>query len=83
MKKANIYKVSLKDLSTKDGKIQITCVATNLQEAISTVTPYIWNSNTNKAEYVKYRENDIIEIKLVESEVNVQDYIPDYKKEEE
>ena len=83
MKKANIYKVSLKDLSTKDGKIQITCVAINLQEAISTVTPYIWNSNTNKAEYVKYKENDVIEIKLVESGVAVQNYIPDYKEEEE
>ena len=83
MKKANIYKVSLKDLSTKDGKIQITCVATNLQEAISTVTPYIWNSNTNKADYVKYKENDIIEVKLTESGVTVQSYIPDYKEEEE
>lgn len=82
MKKANIYKVSLKDLSTKDGKIQITCVATNLQEAISTVTPFIWNNNTNKAEYVKYNENDVIEIKLVESGVTVQNYIPDYKEEE-
>lgn len=82
MKKANIYKVSLKDLSTKDGKIQITCVATNLHEAINTVTPYVWNSNTNKAEYVKYKENDVIEIKLVESGVTVQNYIPDYKEEE-
>ena len=83
MKKANIYKVSLKDLSTKDGKIQITCVATNLQEAISTVTPYIWNSNTNKAEYIKYKESDVISVILVESEVAVQSYIPDYKEEEE
>lgn len=82
MKKANIYKVSLKDLSTKDGKIQITCVAINLQEAISTVTPYVWNSNTNKAEYIKYKENDVIEVILVESEVTVQNYIPDYKEEE-
>ena len=82
MKKANIYKVSLKDLSTKDGKIQITCVAVNLQEAISTVTPYVWNSNTNKAEYIKYKENDVIEVILVESEVTVQNYIPDYKEEE-
>ena len=82
MKKANIYKVSLKDLSTKDGKIQITCVAINLQEAISIVTPYVWNSNTNKAEYIKYKENDVIEVILVESEVTVQNYIPDYKEEE-
>ena len=82
MKKANIYKVSLKDLSTKDGKIQITCVATNLQEAISTTTPYIWNSNTQKAEYIKYKENDVIEVILVESGVTVQNYIPDYKEEE-
>ena len=83
MKKANIYKVSLKDLSTKDGKIQITCVATNLQEAISTTTPYIWNSNTNKAEYIKYKESDVLEIKLIETGVAVQSYIPDYKEEEE
>ena len=82
MKKANIYKVSLKDLSTKYGKIQITCVAINLKEAISTVTPYVWNSNTNKAEYIKYKENDVIEVILVESEVTVQNYIPDYKEEE-
>ena len=83
MKKANIYKVSLKDLSKKDGKIQITCVATNLQDAISTVTPYIWNNNTNKAEYIKYKENDVIGVILVESGVIVQNYIPDYKEEEE
>ena len=82
MKKANIYKVSLKDLSTKDGKIQITCVATNLQEAITTVTPYIWNTDTNTAEYVKYKENDVLEVKLVETGVTVQNYIPDYKEEE-
>ena len=83
MKKANIYKVSLKDLSTKDGKIQITCVATSLQEVINTVTPYIWNSNTNKAEYIKYKENDVIGVILMESGVIVQDYIPDYKEEGE
>ena len=82
MKKANIYKVSLKDLSTKDSKIQITCVATNLQEAISAVTPYIWNNNTNKAEYIKYKESDILEVKLVETGVTIQNYIPDYKEEE-
>ena len=82
MKKANIYKVSLKDLSTKDGKIQITCVATNLQEAITTAAPYIWNTDTNKAEYIKYKENDILEIRLVESGVTVQDYISNYKEEE-
>ena len=82
MKKANIYKVSLKDLSTKDCKIQITCIATNLQEAISTVTPYIWNSNTNKAEYIKYKESDVLEVILVEPGVTVQNYIPDYKEEE-
>ena len=83
MKKANIYKVSLKDLSTKDGKIQITCVATNIQEAISTTTPYIWNSNTQKAEYIKYKESDVLEVILVETDVTVQNYIPDYKEEEE
>lgn len=83
MKKANIYKVSVKDKSVKEGKIQITCVATSLSEAVTTVAPYVWNSDTQKPEYIKYKESDIIEIKLVEAEVNVQDYIPDYKKEEE
>ena len=83
MKKANIYKVSVKDKSVKEGKIQITCVATSLSEAVTTVAPYVWNPDTQKSEYIKYKENDIIEIKLVEAEVNVQDYIPDYKKEEE
>ena len=83
MKKANIYKVSIKDKSVKEGKVQITCVATSLQEAISIVTPYIWNSNTNKAEYMKYKENDVIGVILVESGVTVQNYIPDYKEEEE
>ena len=83
MKKANIYKVSVKDKSVKEGKIQITCVATSLSEAVTTIAPYVWNSDTHKSEYIKYKESDIIEIKLVEAEVNVQDYIPDYKKEEE
>ena len=83
MKKANIYKVSVKDKSAKEGKTQITCVATSLSEAITTVAPYVWNPDTQKSEYIKYKESDIIEIKLVEAGVNVQDYIPDYKKEEE
>ena len=83
MKKANIYKVSVKDKSVKEGKIQITCVATSLSEAVTTVAPYVWNPDIQKSEYIKYKESDIIEIKLVEAEVNVQDYIPDYKKEEE
>lgn len=83
MKKANIYKVSVKDKSVKEGKIQITCVATSLSDAVTTVAPYVWNPDTQKAEYIKYKESDVIEIKLVEAEVNVQDYIPDYKKEEE
>lgn len=83
MKKANIYKVSVKDKSAKEGKIQITCVATSLSEAVTTVAPYVWNPDTQKSEYIKYKESDIIEIKLIEAEVHVQDYIPDYKKEEE
>lgn len=82
MKKANIYKVSVKDKSAKEGKTQITCVATSLSEAVTTVAPYVWNSDTQKSEYIKYKESDIIEIKLVEEEVNVQDYISDYKEEE-
>lgn len=83
MKKANIYKVSVKDKSTKEGKIQITCVATSLSEAVTTASPSVYNLTTQKVEYVKYKESDVIEVKLVESEVNVQDYIPDYKEEEE
>ena len=83
MKKANIYKVSIKDKSVKEGKIQITCVATSLSEAVTTVTPLVWNNDTQKSEYIKYKERDVIEVKLLESEVNVQDYISDYKEEEE
>lgn len=83
MKKANIYKVSVKDKSAKEGKIQITCVATSLSEAVTTVAPTVWNPDTQNVEYIKYKESDIIEVKLVEAGVNVQDYIPDYKKEEE
>lgn len=83
MKKANIYKVSVKDKSAKEGKTQITCVATSLSEAVTTVAPTVWNPYTQNVEYIKYKESDIIEVKLVEAEVNVQDYISDYKKEEE
>ena len=83
MKKANIYKVSVKDKSVKEGKTQITCVATSLSEAVTTVAPYVWNPDTQKSEYIKYKESDVIEIKLVEAGVNVQDYISDYKEEEE
>lgn len=83
MKKANIYKISVKDKSAKEGKIQITCVATSLSEAVMTATPAVWNSDTQKSEYIKYKESDIIEVKLVEAGVNVQDYISDYKEEEE
>lgn len=83
MKKANIYKVSVKDKSAKEGKKQITCVATSLSEAVTTVAPTVWNPDTQNVEYIKYKESDIIEVKLVEAEVTVQDYISDYKKEEE
>ena len=83
MKKANIYKVSVKDKSAKEGKTQITCVATSLSEAVTTAAATVWNPDTKHSEYVKYKESDVIEVKLVESEVNVQDYIYDYKEEEE
>ena len=83
MKKANIYKVVIKDKSAKDGKIKITCVAENLTEAVRTTAPEIWNSELNKYEAIKYKESDILEILLVESGVCVQDYISDYKEEEE
>ena len=80
MKKANIYKVSIKDKSAKEGKIQITCVTESLSEAINTIAPLVWNSDTNKSEYIKYKESDVIEVKLVETGVNVQDYISDYNE---
>ena len=80
MKKANIYKVSVKDKSAKEGKIQITCVATSLYDVINTVAPRVWNNDTQNSEYVKYKENDVIEVKLVEEGVIVQDYIPDYEE---
>lgn len=83
MKKANIYKLSIKDKSTKEGRIQITCVATNVHEAVTTATPTFWNTDTQKTEYVKYKENDVIDVKLVEENVIVQNYISDYNEEEE
>ena len=79
MKKANIYKVSVKDESAKEGKTQITCVATSLYDVINTVALRVWNNDTQNSEYVKYKENDVIEVKLVEEGVIVQDYIPDYE----
>ena len=82
MKKANIYKVVIKDESAKNGKVQITCVAENLTEVIRTTAPAIWNSELNKYDFGKYKENDILEILLVESEVYVQDYISKYNQEE-
>lgn len=80
MKKANIYKVSIKDESAKEGKTQITCVATSLYDVINTVAPRVWNNDTQNSEYAKYKENDVIEVKLVEEGVIVQDYIPDYEE---
>lgn len=83
MKKANIYKVSVKDKFVKEGKVQITCVAESLSEVINVAAPQIWNSELNKYEDAKYKQNDILEIKLIESGALVQDYISDYKQEEE
>uniref|UniRef100_A0AAU8MJC6 Uncharacterized protein n=1 Tax=Geladintestivirus 6 TaxID=3233138 RepID=A0AAU8MJC6_9CAUD len=83
MKKANIYKVSVKDKSVKEGKVQITYVAESLLDVISAVTPTVWNPELNKSEIVKYKESDILDIKLIESDVIVQDYISNYKPEEE
>ena len=83
MKKANIYKVSIKDKSAKEGKVQITCVATSLSEAINTVAPTVWNYDTQKSEYINYKESDVIEVKLIETGATVQNYISDYKEKEE
>ena len=82
MKKANIYKVVIKDKSAKEGKVQITCVAESVVEAVHVATPTIWNSELNKREVFKYKESDILEILLVESGVSVQDYISEYNQEE-
>ena len=83
MKKANIYKVVIKDKSAKEGKVQITCVAESVVEAVHVATPTIWNSELNKREVFKYKESDILEILLIESGVSVQDYISEYNQEEE
>lgn len=80
MKKANIYKVSIKDKSAKESKKEIICVATNISKVIDTISPSVWNNDTQNSEYIKYKENDIIEVKLVEEGVIVQDYIPDYEE---
>ena len=53
MKKANIYKVSVKDKSAKEGKTQITCVATSLSEAVTTAAPSVYNLTTKKSENIK------------------------------
>lgn len=82
MKKANIYKAVIKDKSAEEGKVQITCVAENIAEAVRIATPTIWNSELNKYEVIKYKESDILEVMLVESGVCVQDYISEYNKEE-
>ena len=83
MKKANIYKAVIKDKSAEEGKVQITCVAENIAEAVRIATPTIWNSELNKYEVIKYKESDILEVMLVESGVCVQDYISEYNQEEE
>lgn len=80
MKKANIYKVSIKDKSAKESKKEIICIATNISKVIDTISPSVWNNDTQNSEYIKYKENDIIEVKLVEEGVIVQDYIPDYEE---
>lgn len=82
MKKANIYKAVIKDKSAEEGKVQITCVAENIAEAVRIATPTIWNSELNKYEVIKYKESDILEVMLVESGVCVQDYISEYNQKE-
>ena len=81
MKKANIYQVYVKDNSVKEGKTKITCVAETLNDIIELVAPFTWNQELNKSEFIKYEVTDIIEVKLLESNVIVQNYIPDYKEE--
>ena len=45
------------------------------------VAPFTWNQELNKREAIKYDVTDIIEVKLIESNVLVQNYIPEYKEE--
>ena len=82
MKKANIYKVAVKDKSVRDGKVQIICIAESVADAIHTVAPTIFNSELKEYKVVKYKESDILEILLLESGALVQDYISEYKEEE-
>ena len=81
MKKANIYKVVVKDKSVKDGKVQIICIAESVADAIRTVAPTIFNSELKEYEVVKYKESDILEILLLADGACVQDYISEYKEE--
>ena len=81
MKKANIYQVYVKDNSVKEGKTKITCVAETFNDIIELVAPFTWSQDLNKREAIKYEANDIIEVKLIESNVLVQNYIPEYKEE--
>ena len=81
MKKANIYKVVVKDKSVKDGKVQIICIAESVADAIHTVAPTIFNSELKEYKVVKYKESDILEILLLESGALIQDYISEYKEE--
>lgn len=81
MKKANIYQVYIKDNSVKEGKTKITCVAETLNDIVELIAPVTWNQELNKPEAIKYNVTDIIEVKLIESNVLVQNYIPEYKEE--
>lgn len=81
MKKANIYQVYVKDNSVKEGKTKITCVAETLNDIVELVAPFTWNQELNEREAIKYEVTDIIEVKLIESNVLVQNYIPEYKEE--
>ena len=81
MKKANIYQVYVKDNSVKEGKTKITCVAETLNDIVELIAPVTWNQELNKREAIKYDVTDIIEVKLIESNVLVQNYIPEYKEE--
>ena len=81
MKKANIYQVYVKDNSVKEGKTKITCVAETLNDIVELIAPVTWNQELNKREVIKYDVTDIIEVKLIESNVLVQNYIPEYKEE--
>lgn len=75
MKKANIYKITIKDTSAEGGVIELTCVAASISNAIKAVTPTKFNHDTLNYEYTDYDEKDVLNVTVVEADVIVQEII--------